>query len=61
MMRLEIPVLDEGNMKRYHDSFLKYYPMLLSFKEKFGHFTIPGEDRLLVAAGARVRGSTPSL
>jgi hypothetical protein len=35
MMRLEMPVLDEGNMKRFHDSFIKYYPMLLSFKEKF--------------------------
>ncbi len=39
-----MPVLDEGNMKRFHDSFLKYYPMLLSFKEKFGHLRIPGED-----------------
>jgi hypothetical protein len=43
-MWLEMPVLDEGNMKRFHDSFLKYYPMLLSFKEKFGHLRIPGED-----------------
>ena len=98
MMGLEMPVLEEGNMKRFHDSFVKYYPMLLSFKEKFGHFRIPGEDpknefpglqgwlkntrsamskyeknnegrfadepqyyQLLVAAGVRVRGSTPSL
>ncbi len=44
MMQVEMPVLKEGNMKRFHDSFLKYYPMLLSFKEKFGHLRIPGED-----------------
>ncbi len=44
LMWLEMPVLDEGNMKRFHDSFIKYYPMLLSFKEKFGHLRIPGED-----------------
>jgi hypothetical protein len=23
---------------------MKYYPMLLMFKEKFGHLKIPGED-----------------
>jgi hypothetical protein len=34
MMGVEMPVLEEGNMKRFHDSFFKYYPMLLSFKEK---------------------------
>ena len=39
-----MPVLEEGNMKRFHDSFVKYYPMLLSFKENFGHLRIPGED-----------------
>jgi len=31
-------------MKCFHDSFMKYYPMLLMFKEKFGHLKIPGED-----------------
>ncbi len=44
MMRLEMLVLEEGNMKRFHSSFLKCYPMLLGFKEKFGHLRIPGED-----------------
>jgi len=44
MQQVQMPVLDEGNMKRFHDSFVKYYPMLLMFKEKFGHLRIPGED-----------------
>jgi len=44
MQQVKMPVLDEGNMKRFHDSFMKYYPMLLMFKEKFGHVRIPGED-----------------
>ncbi len=44
MMGVQMPVLEEANMKRFHDSFVKYYPMLLSFKEKFGHLRIPGED-----------------
>jgi hypothetical protein len=44
MQQVQMPILDEGNMKRFHDSFMKYYPMLLMFKEKFGHLRIPGED-----------------
>jgi hypothetical protein len=44
MQQVQMPILDEGNMKRFHDSFTKYYPMLLMFKEKFGHLRIPGED-----------------
>jgi len=44
MQQVEMPILEEGNMKRFHDSFMKYYPMLLMFKEKFGHLRIPGED-----------------
>jgi len=39
-----MPILQEGNMKHFHDSFMKYHPMLLIFKEKFGHLRIPGED-----------------
>jgi hypothetical protein len=41
MQQVKMPILDEGNMKRFHDSFMKYYPMLLMFKEKFGHLRIP--------------------
>ncbi len=44
MMQVEMLLLEEGNMKHFHDSFLKYYPMFLMFKEKFGHLRIPGED-----------------
>ena len=44
MLKVEMPLLEEGNPKRYHDSFTKYYPMLLMFKEKFGHLRIPGVD-----------------
>jgi hypothetical protein len=44
MQQVQMPILDEGNMKRFHDLFTKYYPMLLMFKEKFGHLRIPGED-----------------
>jgi len=44
MQQVQMPILDEGNMKWFHDSFMKYYPMLLMFKEKFGHLRIPGED-----------------
>jgi hypothetical protein len=44
MQQVEMPVLEEGNMKRFHDLFMKYYPMLLMFKEKFGHLRVPGED-----------------
>ena len=33
MQQVKMPILDEGNMKRFHDSFIKYYPMLLTFKK----------------------------
>ena len=49
--QVQMPVLDEGNMKRFHDSFVKYYPMLLTFKEKFGHLRIPGDDPKLERPG----------
>jgi hypothetical protein len=42
--KVTMPVLEEGNMKCFHDSVIKYYSMLLMFKEKFGHLRIPGED-----------------
>ena len=51
MQQVKMPVLDEGNMKRFHDSFVKYYPMLLTFKEKFGHLRIPGDDPKLERPG----------
>jgi len=35
MQQVEMPILEEGNMKHFHDSFMKYYPMLLMFKEKY--------------------------
>jgi hypothetical protein len=44
MQQVQMPILDEGNMKRFHESFMKYHPMMLMFKEKFGHLKIPGED-----------------
>jgi hypothetical protein len=44
MEQLEMPVLEVGNMKWFHNSFVKYYPMLLLFKDKFGHLRIPGQD-----------------
>jgi hypothetical protein len=44
MLQVEMPVLEEGNMKHFHDSFMKYYTLLIMFKEKFGHLRIPGED-----------------
>jgi hypothetical protein len=44
MLQVEMPVLEEGNMKPFHDFFMKYYPVFLMFKEKFGHLRIPGED-----------------
>jgi hypothetical protein len=31
MQQVEMPILEEGNMKCFHDSFMKYYPMLLMF------------------------------
>jgi hypothetical protein len=44
VQQVEMPILKEGNMKHFHDSFMKYYPMLLMFQEKFGHLRIPGDD-----------------
>jgi hypothetical protein len=44
MQQVEMPILEEGNMKHFHDLFMKYYPMLRMFKEKFGHLRIPRED-----------------
>jgi hypothetical protein len=44
MLQVEMPVLEEVDMKCFQNSFMKYYPMLLMFKEKFGHLSIPGED-----------------
>jgi hypothetical protein len=32
-----MPVLEEGDIKCFHNSFMKYSPMLLMLKEKFGH------------------------
>jgi hypothetical protein len=44
MQQVEMPILEEGIMKHFHDLFMKYYPMLLMFKKKFGHVRIPGKD-----------------
>jgi hypothetical protein len=33
MLKVEMPLLEEGNPKHYHESFIKYCPMLLMFKE----------------------------
>mgnify|MGYP001099737802 CR=1 FL=1 len=41
---MEMPLVDNGNMKRFHKSFLTYYPRMLMFKEKYGHLRIPGDD-----------------
>jgi len=41
---MEMPLVDNGNMKRFHKSFLTYYPRMLMFKEKYGHLCIPGDD-----------------
>ena len=41
---MEIPLVDNGNMKRFHKSFLTYSPRMLMFKEKYGHLCIPGDD-----------------
>jgi hypothetical protein len=40
MQQVEMPILEEGNMKHFHDSFMKYYPMLLIVWT----LEIPGED-----------------
>jgi hypothetical protein len=41
---MEMPLVDNGNMKRFHKSFLSYFPRMLMFKEKYGHLRIPGDD-----------------
>ena len=41
---MEMPLVDNGNMKRFHKSFCTYYPRMLMFKEKYGHLRIPGDD-----------------
>jgi hypothetical protein len=41
---MEIPLVDNGNMKCFHKSFCTYYPRMLMFKEKYGHLHIPGDD-----------------
>jgi len=32
MQQVETAIQEEGNMRRFYDSFMKYYPMLLMFK-----------------------------
>jgi hypothetical protein len=41
---MEMPLVDNGNMKRFHKAFISYCPRLLLFKEKYGHLRIPGDD-----------------
>jgi hypothetical protein len=41
---MEMPLVDNGNMKHFHKSFCTYYPRILMFKEKYGHLRIPGDD-----------------
>jgi hypothetical protein len=41
---MEMPLVDNGNMKHFHKSFCTYYPCMLMFKEKYGHLRIPGDD-----------------
>jgi hypothetical protein len=44
ILKVEMPLLEEGNPKHFHDSLIKYNPMLLMFKKKLGHLIIPGVD-----------------
>jgi len=53
MQQVEMPILEEGNMKRFHDSFMKYYSMLLMFKEKFGH--LKSQEKILKRNGLGFR------
>jgi len=39
---MEMPVVDKGNMKRFHKAFMSFFPRLLMLKEKYGHLQIPG-------------------
>jgi len=41
---MEMPLVDNGNTKRYHKAFLSYFPRMLMFKEKYGPLCIPGDD-----------------
>jgi hypothetical protein len=41
---MEMPLVDNGNMKCFQKSFLMYYHCMLMFKEKYGHLCIPGDD-----------------
>jgi len=41
---MEMPFMDNGNMKQFHKAFMNYFPSLLLFKEKYGHLRIPGDD-----------------
>jgi len=34
---MEMPFVDNGNMKQFHKEFLNYFLSLLLFKEKHGH------------------------
>jgi hypothetical protein len=41
---MEMPLVDNGNMKCFHKAFRSYFPCLLMFKEKYGHLQILGDD-----------------
>ncbi len=41
---MEMPLVDNGNMRRFHKAFMSYFPRLLMFKEKYEHLQIPGDD-----------------
>jgi adenine-specific DNA methylase len=41
---MEMPLVDNGNMKHFHKAFISYFPRLLMLKEKYGHLQIPGDD-----------------
>jgi hypothetical protein len=41
---MEMPLVDNDNMNRFHKLFLSYFPRMLMFKEKYGHLRIPGDD-----------------
>jgi len=34
---MEMPLVDNGNMKRFHKAYISHFPCLLMFKEKYGH------------------------
>jgi hypothetical protein len=41
---MEMPFMDNGNIKRFHKAFMNYFLSLLLFKEKYGHLQIPGSE-----------------